>query len=126
MCTWLAYFVLISPSRSEGIESALAMKSAWPCSTCVTSASTLSPNFWTISSGRPSGCASFDHTLKYGLRTTFICLVGAYCTHLYGPVPGGGRLSCLGGVFAGRTKANGTASLSRNSESELTSLNVIV
>src|SRR5438874_1159353 len=102
MCTWLGYFELSSLRRWEGIESAFAIQSAWPFSTCVTSASTLSPNFWTIESGSPSGCASFDHSLKYGLRTIFICFCGEYCTHLYGPVPAGGRFRFFAGVSAGR------------------------
>ena len=82
MWTWLANFVLISLSRSDGIESAFAIQSVWLFSTCVTSASTLRPNFCTISSGRPAGCASFDHSLKNVLRTTRICFCGLYSTHL--------------------------------------------
>jgi hypothetical protein len=62
MCTWFACFVLSSLSRSAGIWSELAMKSASPFSTCVTSDSTLRPNFWTIASGLPAGCASADHS----------------------------------------------------------------
>src|SRR5947208_12114047 len=119
MCTWLACLLLSSLSRSAGIWSELARKSAWPFSTCVTSDSTLRPNFWTIVSGLPAGCASFDHSLKYGLRTTFICLVGAYWTHLYGPVPAGGMFTCDAGVLAGSANVNGIASCCRNSGSGL-------
>src|SRR5919197_3627507 len=126
MCTWLAYLVLSSFNRSEGSESAFAIQSAWLFSTCVTSASTLRPNFCTIASGSPSGCASFDQTLKYGFRTTFICLFGAYCTHLYGPVPGGGIFTFFVGVSAGRMKANGIASWKRNSGSSFARWNVTV
>src|SRR5581483_4884684 len=117
MWTSFGYFVLSSLSRSAGIWSEFAMKSAWFCSTCVTSDSTLRPNFWTIVSGTPAGCASFDHTWKYGFRTIFISLFGAYSTHLYGPVPAGGILRLCAGVFAGRMNANGSASWSRNSGS---------
>src|SRR3989442_6507062 len=125
MCTWVAYLELSSGRRSDGIESAFAIQSAWPFSTCVTSASTLRPNFWTISSGSPAGCASFDHSLKYGFRTTRICLVGANWTHLYGPVPGGGRFTCLAGVPAGSAKVHGIASWSRNSGSTFVRWNVM-
>jgi hypothetical protein len=79
-----------------------------------------------ITSGFPAGWASFDHTLKYGLRTSLICLVGAYWAHLYGPVPGGGMSTFLVGVPAGRMNANGTASLSRNSGSPCVRWNVTV
>src|SRR5438874_5003515 len=125
MWTWLGYFVLISLSRSAGIVSELAMKSALPFSTWVTSDSTLSPNFCTIVSGRPAGCASVDHTLKFGLRTIFISLFGAYSTHLYGPVPGGGMLRFFAGVLAGKMNAKGKASWSRNSGSGRARWNVM-
>src|SRR5262249_53379658 len=115
MKTRLGYFVPISFRRSAGTWSKI--QSAWLLATCVTSASTERPNFLTIASGRPSGCASFDHSLKYVFRTTFISLFGEYSVHLDGPVPAGGMLTLWGGVEAGRMNANGTASLSRNSES---------
>src|SRR5262245_17317717 len=70
-----------------------------------------------ITSGLPFGCASFDHSLKYGLRTSLIALFGLYSTNLYGPVPAGGICTSLFGVPDGRMNANGTASLSRNSGS---------
>src|SRR6266542_2857418 len=95
-------------------------------STAVTWASGVRPNFWTIVSGFPAGCASFDHSLKNELRTSLICVFGAYWTHLYGPVPGGGMLTFFVGVLDGRMNANGTASLSRNSGSEVVRWNVIV
>src|SRR5438093_9230073 len=101
MCTWVAYLELSSGRRLDGIESAFAIQSAWSFSTCVTSASTLKPNFWTIESGSPSGCASFDHSLKNVLRTIFICFWGAYSVHLYGPVPAGGMFRFFAGVSAG-------------------------
>src|ERR671931_1488926 len=124
MWTRLAYFVPSSLSRSAGCWSKI--QSAWLFSTCVTSDSTLRPNFSTIVSGLPSGCASFDHSLKNVFRTSFICLFGAYCTHLYGPVPGGGMSTFFGGVEAGRMNANGTPSLSRNSGSAVVRWKVTV
>ena len=80
--TWTraAYFVLSSFNRSAGGWSNI--QSAWLFSTAVTWASGVRPNFWTIVSGLPSGCASFDHSLKNVLRTSFICLSGAYWIHL--------------------------------------------
>src|SRR5206468_4316678 len=115
MCTWLVYFVLISLRRSDGGVSNI--QSAWPFSTAVTSASVLRPNFCTITSGLPAGCASADHTLKNGLWTSLISLFGLYVANLYGPVPGGGICTSLLGVDDGRMNANGTASWSRNSGS---------
>ena len=41
-CTWLAYFVPISPSRSAG--GASSVQSAWPFSIAVICASTVRPN----------------------------------------------------------------------------------
>src|SRR4051812_33863691 len=125
MCTWFVYFVESSLRRSDGIASETEIQSAWFCSTCVTSASTLRPKRSSIASGLPVGCASFDHSLKNGLRTTFICLFGSYWVHLYGPVPAGGMSRFLAGVSAGRTNANGIASLSRNSGSAVVRWNVI-
>src|SRR5439155_13834617 len=110
MWTRLAYLVPSSPSRSAGGWSKI--QSAWLFSICVTSASTLRPNFSMITSGLPSGCASFDHSLKLVFWTTLICLLGEYWAHLYGPVPGGGMSTFLVDVDAGRMNANGTASLS--------------
>src|SRR5206468_4503847 len=122
-CTRLEYFAeLSSPSRSAGGWSKI--QSAWPFWTAVTSASTVRPNFSTIESGFPSGCASFDHSLKLGFRTSLICLFGAYCFHMYGPVPGGGMSTFFVGVEAGRMNAKGTASLSRNSGSAVVRWNV--
>src|SRR5438045_2384240 len=123
-CTWLAYFDESSGSRSAGIWS--KTQSAWPFSTSVTSASTVRPNFWTITSGFPCGCASFDHSLKYLLRTSLISLFGLYSEKTYGPVPGGGMLTSFSGVLGGRTNANGTPSLSRNSGSARTRWNASV
>jgi hypothetical protein len=85
----------------------------------------LSPNFSTIESGLESGCASAFQTLKYGLRTSVICLLGAYCVHLSGPVPGGGIATFFVGVDFGRMNANGIASWSRNSGSPRARLNVM-
>src|SRR6266516_814848 len=79
-----------------------------------------------ITSGLPLGCASFDHSLKFVFRTSFICLFALYSTHLYGPVPGGGIWTSLFGVPVGRMNANGTASLSRNSGSPFVRWNVTV
>src|SRR6266516_7657466 len=79
-----------------------------------------------ITSGLPFGCASFDHSLKFGFRTSLICLFGLYSTHLYGPVPGGGIWTSLFGVPVGRMNANGTASWSRNSGSPFVRWNVTV
>src|SRR3954465_9477828 len=132
MCTWLAHVggALSGGGGScvsgvEGMGLGIAIQSAWFCSTCVTSASTLRPKRSSIESGFPAGCASFDHSLKNGLRTTFICLFGAYWVHFYGPAPGGGMSTCLAGVSAGRMNANGIASLSRNSGSAFARWNVI-
>src|SRR5262245_13235565 len=124
MCTWLVYFVLISVRRSDGGGSNI--QSAWPFSTAVTSASVLRPNFCTITSGLPSGCASADQTLKFGFRTSLIWLFGLYVAHLYGPVPAGGICTSLFGVDGGRMNANGTASWSRNSGSAFERWNVTV
>src|SRR5690348_12145779 len=124
MYTCLAYFVPSSFRRSAGIGS--KTQSAWLFSTAVTSASTESPNFCVITSGMPAGCAAEDQTLKYGLRTSLISLFGAYSVHLYGPVPGGGKLRFFVGVDAGRMYANGTPSLSRNSGSPCVRWNVIL
>jgi hypothetical protein len=74
-CTRSAYFVLSSPSRSAGGWSNIQSASLF--STAVTCASGVRPNFWTIWSGLPAGCASADHSLKFGLRTSTICFVGA-------------------------------------------------
>src|SRR5215475_7835450 len=123
-CTRSAYLVLISPSRSAGGWSNI--QSAVLFSTAVTCASGVYPNFWTIESGLPSGCASADHSLKCGLRTRTICLVGAYVFHMYGPVPAGGMFTLCGGVLAGSMNANGTESLSRNSGSASVSANLTV
>src|SRR6266536_1087026 len=123
-CTWSAYLVEISLSRSDGGVSNI--QSAWPFSTWVTSASAERPNFWMITSGLPFGCASFDHSLKFVLRTSLISLFGLYSTHLYGPVPGGGIWTSLFGVPVGRMNANGTASWSRNSGSPFVRWNVTV
>ena len=123
-CTWSPYFVEISFRRSEGGLSNI--QSACPFSTWVTSASVERPNFWMITSGLPFGCASFDHSLKFGFRTSFICLFALYSTHLYGPVPGGGMWTSLFGVPVGRMNANGTASLSKNSGSPFVRWNVTV
>src|SRR5919202_1667288 len=123
-CSCLAYFALSSGRRSGGMTSPSKTQSAWPFSTCVTAAWTLSPKRCSITSGRPSGCASFDHSLKNVLRSTFIALVGLYSVHLYGPVPGGGMSTCFVGVSAGRMNANGTASLKRNSGSPVVRRNV--
>src|SRR3954452_10405838 len=125
MCTCEAYLLESSLRRSDGIASETEIQSAWFCSTWVTSASTLRPKRSSIASGLPAGCASFDHSLKKGLRTTFICLLGSYWVHLYGPVPGGGMSTCLAGVSAGRMNANGIASLSRNSGSAVVRWKVI-
>src|ERR687886_1467259 len=125
MCTWSANFVDSSLRRSDGMASEIAIQSAWFCSTCVTSASTLRPKRSSIASGLPAGCASFDHSLKNVLRTIFICLFGSYWAHLYGPVPAGGMSRFLTGVEAGRMNANGIASLSRNSGSAVARWNVI-
>src|SRR6266516_1390316 len=124
MCTRSANFVPSSFSRSAGGWS--KTQSAWLFSTAAYSASTLRPNLSTVWSGFPSGCASFDHALKDVLRTCLICLVGEDCAHLYGPVPGGGMLTFLVGVEAGRMTANGSASLSRNSGSAVVRLSVTV
>src|SRR6185295_7047560 len=78
-----------------------------------------------MTSGRPSGCASFDHSLKNVLRSTFMPVFGSYWVHLYGPVPGGGKSTFLVGVLAGRMNANGTASFWRNSGSLCVRWNVI-
>src|SRR3954468_287804 len=99
--TWSAYFSLISGSRSDGGLSNI--QSAWPFSTCVTCDSGVSPNFCRITSGLPSGCASFDHSLKNVFSQPRICLRGLYSTHLYGPVPGGGICTSLFGVLGGST-----------------------
>src|SRR3954454_4976329 len=125
MCTWLANFEESSLRRSEGMASEIAIQSAWFCSTCVTSASTLRPKRSSIASGLPVGCACLDHSLKNGLRTTLICLFGSYWVHLYGPVPAGGMSRFLAGVSAGRTNSNGIASLSSNSGSAVVRWNVI-
>src|SRR5262249_48320557 len=77
-----------------------------------------------IESGLPAGCASADHSLKLGLRTSTICFVGAYVFHMYGPVPAGGMDTLLGGVLAGRMNADGTASLSSHSGSASVRLKV--
>src|SRR5438034_11333485 len=123
-CTWLAYCDESSGSRSAGIWS--NTQSAWPFSTSVTSASTVSPNFWMITSGLPLGWASFDHSLKYLLRTSLMSLLGLYSAKTYGPVPGGGIATSLFGVLGGSTNANGTPSLSRNSGSARVRWNVSV
>src|SRR3954454_11578183 len=123
-CSCFGYFELSSGRRSAGIVSVLATQSDWPFSTCVTSAWTLRPKRCSMTSGRPAGCASFDHSLKKGLRSTFIAVVGLYSVHLYGPVPGGGMSTCLVGVSAGRMKANGSASCWRNSGSPFERWNV--
>src|SRR5205085_10918345 len=109
-CAWLEYFELSSGSRSAGTWSAPESASAWPFSICVTSASTVRPNFSMIVSGLPFGWASFDHSLKNGFRTIFICCRDEYWTNLYGPVPGGGMLTSFIGVEAGSANANGTPS----------------
>src|SRR3954452_22990287 len=123
-CSCLLYFALSSGRRSAGITSPSNTQSAWPFSTCVTAACTLRPNRCSIASGRPSGWASFDHSLKNVLRSTFISEFGSYFVHLYGPVPGGGMSTCLAGVSAGSTNPNGTASLKRNSGSPVVRWNV--
>src|SRR4051812_20467140 len=123
-CSCFGYLELSSGSRSAGIVSVLATQSDWPFSTCVTSAWTLRPKRCSMTSGRPAGWASFDHSLKKGLRSTFIAVVGLYSVHLYGPVPGGGMSTCLVGVSAGRMKANGSASCWRNSGSPFERWNV--
>src|SRR3954453_8316922 len=115
--TWSAYFVDISFNRSAGGGS--NTQSAWPFSTWVTCASLERPNFWTITSGLPSGCASADHSLNSGFRTSLSALLGLYSAHLYGPVPGGGIFTSVFGVPVGRMNANGTPSWSRNSGSLL-------
>src|SRR6478672_3281945 len=120
--TWSAYFVDISFNRSAGGGSNI--QSAWPFSTWVTCASAERPNFCTITSGLPAGCASFDHSLKLGLRTSLSSLFGLYSTHLYGPVPGGGILTSVFGVPVGRMNAKGTESWSRNSGSLFVRWNV--
>src|SRR3954454_24816732 len=63
-----------------------------------------------MTSGSPSGWASFDHSLKNVLRLTVMPEFGSYFVHLYGPVPGGGKSTFFAGVSAGRVNANGTAS----------------
>src|SRR6266550_3191442 len=120
--TWSAYFVDISFNRSAGGESNI--QSAWPFSTWVTCASAERPNFCTITSGLPAGCASFDHSLKLGFRTSLSSLFGLYSAHSYGPVPGGGILTSVFGVPVGRMNANGTESWSRNSGSLFVRWNV--
>ena len=110
MCTCLGYFVPISLRRSAGGKS--KRKSACPFSTCVTSASTERPNFCTMLSTKPSGMASADHCLKFGLRLSTSSWFGSYFVNMYAPVEGGSFVPrSLLGVPHGSTEACGTASL---------------
>src|SRR5215210_3199967 len=79
-----------------------------------------------MTSGRPSGWASLDHSLKNVLRSTFMPEFGSYWVHLYGPVPGGGKSTFFVGVSFERMNANGTASFWRNSGSPVVRWNVTV
>src|SRR6266545_6596474 len=79
-----------------------------------------------ITSGKPSGCASVDQTRKTRLRTRRNDRPGLYDAILYGPVAGRGVRAARAGAPAGTTRANGSASLYRNSASGASRWKVIV